>query len=135
MELGNERKKLPPEAVELYTRFIHGEIGRRDFLDGAKRFAAAGLTATAIVDALMPNYALGQQISKTDERIKTSYETILREGDSSEHLDNIANASTSDGLQFNGFSDADLNAIRQKLADLSQAGTPIATIIGKVQAL
>ena len=30
MELGNERKKLPPEAVELYTRFIHGEIGRRD---------------------------------------------------------------------------------------------------------
>ena len=71
-----ERKKIPAEAVELYTQFIHGEIGRRAFLNGVKRYAAAGLTATAIIDALMPNYALGQQVSKTDERIKASYETI-----------------------------------------------------------
>jgi len=41
-----------------------------------QRFAVAGLTASAIVDALMPNYALGQQIRKDDERIKASYETI-----------------------------------------------------------
>ena len=72
----NERKKIPAEAVELYTRYIHGEVSRRAFLDGVKRFAVAGLTASAIIDALMPNYALGQQISKTDERIKASYETI-----------------------------------------------------------
>ncbi len=70
------RKKIPAEAVELYTQFIHGEISRRDFLHGVERFAVAGLTATAIVDALMPNYALGQQIRKDDERIKASYETI-----------------------------------------------------------
>ena len=38
--------------------------------------AVAGLTATAIVDALMPNYAAAQQVSKTDERIKASYETV-----------------------------------------------------------
>lgn len=69
-------KKIPAEAVELYTRFIHGEISRRDFLRGAERFAVAGLSAAAIVEALMPNYALGQQIAKNDERIKASYETI-----------------------------------------------------------
>jgi carboxymethylenebutenolidase len=72
----NERKKIPAEAVELYSQFIHGEISRRSFLDGLKKFAVAGLTASALLDALMPNYALGQQISKTDERIKASYETI-----------------------------------------------------------
>ena len=71
-----ERKKIPAEAVELYTRYIHGEVSRRAFVNGVKRFAVAGLTATAIIDALMPNYALGQQVSKTDERIKASYETI-----------------------------------------------------------
>lgn len=71
-----ETRKIPAEAVDLYTRFIHGEISRRDFLDGVQRFAVAGLTATAIVDALMPNYALGQQIRKDDERIKGSYETV-----------------------------------------------------------
>ena len=41
-----------------------------------KRFAVAGLTAAAIVEALMPNYALGQQVRKDDERIKASYETM-----------------------------------------------------------
>src|SRR5262250_388056 len=71
-----QTKKIPAEAVDLYTRFIHGEISRRDFLDGVGRFADAGLTASAIVEALMPNYALGQQVPKNDERIKASYETI-----------------------------------------------------------
>jgi carboxymethylenebutenolidase len=68
--------KVPSEAVELYNLFIHGEIDRRAFMDGVKRFAVGGIAATAIIDALMPNYALGQQVSKTDERIKASYETI-----------------------------------------------------------
>jgi carboxymethylenebutenolidase len=72
----SERPKLPTEAIELYNRYIHGEITRRDFLNGAKRFAVAGLTAGAIVEALMPNYALAQQVSKTDERITGSYATV-----------------------------------------------------------
>ena len=71
-----QTKKIPAEAVELYTRYIHGEISRRDFFNGVQRFAVAGLTATAIVEALMPNYALGQQVRKADERIKASYETL-----------------------------------------------------------
>ena len=69
-------KKVPAEAVDLYTRFIHGEISRRAFLDGVKRYAVAGLTASAIVEALMPNYALGQQVSENDNRITASYETL-----------------------------------------------------------
>jgi carboxymethylenebutenolidase len=71
-----QTRKIPAEAVDLYTRFIHGEISRRDFLNGVERFAVAGLTASAIVETLMPNYALGQQVRKDDERIKASYETI-----------------------------------------------------------
>ena len=70
------RRKLPGEALELYNRFIHGEISRRDFVDGVQRFAVGGLTAGAIMKALMPNYALGQQVSKTDDRIKAGYETV-----------------------------------------------------------
>ena len=71
-----QRRTVPAEAVELYNQFIHGQIGRRAFLNGTKRFAAVGLTSAAIIEALMPDYAMGQQVSKTDERIKTSYETI-----------------------------------------------------------
>jgi carboxymethylenebutenolidase len=74
--MDQERKKIPAEAVELYTRFIHGEISRRAFVEGAKSFAVAGLTGGAIIDALMPNYAAAQQVRKDDERIKASYETL-----------------------------------------------------------
>jgi carboxymethylenebutenolidase len=74
--MDQDRKKIPAEAVELYTRYIHGEVSRRAFLNGVKRYAVGGLTAGAIVEALMPNYALGQQVRKDDERIKASYETL-----------------------------------------------------------
>ena len=46
------------------------------FMDGVQRFAIGGLTAATIVETLMPNYALGQQVSKTDDRIKASYVTV-----------------------------------------------------------
>jgi carboxymethylenebutenolidase len=72
----SEKPRLPTEAIELYNRYIHGEISRRDFLNGASRFAVAGLTAAAIVDALMPNYAAAQQVSRTDDRIKAGYVTV-----------------------------------------------------------
>ncbi|HEY4361300.1 MAG TPA: dienelactone hydrolase family protein [Bryobacteraceae bacterium] len=70
------KPKLPSEAVELYNLFIHGVISRRAFMDGVKRFAVGGLTAAALMEALMPNYAEGQQVSKTDDRIKATYETV-----------------------------------------------------------
>src|SRR5271169_1587166 len=70
------KPKLPIEAVQLYNRFIHGEMSRRDFLDGVQRLAVAGLAASTIVEALMPNYALGQQVSRTDDRIKATYEAV-----------------------------------------------------------
>ena len=70
------RPKLPAEAIQLYNLFIHGEISRRDFMGGVQRFAIGGLTAATIIQALMPNYALGQQVSKTDDRIKATYETV-----------------------------------------------------------
>jgi carboxymethylenebutenolidase len=70
------KPKLPSEAIQLYNLFIHGEISRRAFTDGVQRFATAGLAAASIIEALMPNYAQGQQVSKTDDRIKCTYETV-----------------------------------------------------------
>jgi carboxymethylenebutenolidase len=72
-----ERRTVPAEAVELYNRYVHGEISRRDFMAGAGKIAVAGgMTATAIVAALTPDYAAAQQVSHTDERIKASYVTV-----------------------------------------------------------
>ena len=70
------KPKVPVEAVQLYNLFIHGNMSRRDFMDGIQRLAVGSISAAAMVEALMPNYAAGQQVSKTDDRIKTSYETV-----------------------------------------------------------
>lgn len=70
------KPNLPSEAIELYNLFIHNVISRRAFLEGIQKFAIGGLAAATIIEALMPNYAFGQQVSRTDDRIKTSYETV-----------------------------------------------------------
>jgi len=67
---------IPREAVDLYNVYIHGGMDRRDFLEGLKKFAVGGLALPVLVDALMPNYAAAQQVSKTDERIKAEYATV-----------------------------------------------------------
>src|SRR4051794_35370244 len=74
-----ERKKAseyPQELLNLFDRYVHGELDRRGFLDGAKKFAVGGLTATAIWESLRPNYAWAQQVPKDDKRVKTEYATV-----------------------------------------------------------
>lgn len=74
-----ERKKasdFPQELLNLFDHYVHGEIDRRSFLDGAKKFAGAGMSATAIWESLRPNYAWAQQVPKDDKRIKIEIVTI-----------------------------------------------------------
>ncbi len=71
-----ERKKatdFDPQLLALFDKYVHGHISRREFLDGASRFAVGGLTATALWEMLRPNYALAQQVAKNDSRIKADY--------------------------------------------------------------
>jgi carboxymethylenebutenolidase len=73
-----ERKKasdFPPAVLKLFDGYIHGMISRRDFLDRAARYAVGGFTAAAMLESLTPNYALAQQVSKDDARIKAEYLT------------------------------------------------------------
>ncbi|HWU36552.1 MAG TPA: dienelactone hydrolase family protein, partial [Candidatus Acidoferrum sp.] len=71
-----ERKRatdFDPQLLALFDKYVHGHISRREFLDGASRFAVGGVTATALWEMLRPNYALAQQVAKTDSRIKAEY--------------------------------------------------------------
>lgn len=73
-----ERKKasdFPPEVLKLFDGYVHGTLGRRDFLDRAAKFAVGGFTAAAMLESLRPNYAFAQQVAKDDGRIKTEYAT------------------------------------------------------------
>ena len=74
-----ERKKasdFPQELLNLYDRYVHGEIHRREFLDGAKQFAVGGITATALFEMLRPNYAWAIQVPESDNRIEVQPATV-----------------------------------------------------------
>jgi carboxymethylenebutenolidase len=65
----------PPEVLKLFDGYVHGTIGRREFLDRAARFAVGGFTAAAMLESLKPNFAWAQQVPKSDARIRAEYLT------------------------------------------------------------
>src|ERR1041384_3932064 len=83
---------LPPGAVDqrvfdLFDEYVHGVIDRRRFLDRATKLAAtgatAGMTATALLDALSPRFAEAQQVPKNDKRLRAdsiTYEAPAGDG-------------------------------------------------------
>ena len=66
---------FPPEVLKLFDGYVHGWVSRREFLDGAGKFAVGGFTAAAMLESLRPNYAFAQQVPKDDARIKVEYLT------------------------------------------------------------
>lgn len=64
-----------PELLELYDFYAHGIISRREFLDRAGKYAAAGMTAAAILGMMKPDYALAEQVSFNDPDIRATWIT------------------------------------------------------------
>jgi len=68
--------EFPRELLDLFHDYVHGEINRRTFLEGAGRFAVGGLTAAGLFEMLRPRYAWAQQVPKDDARIRSETVTI-----------------------------------------------------------
>ena len=61
------------ELLNLYDRYAHNLISRREFFEKAGKFAVSGVTAAALLKTLSPQYALANQVAPDDSRIKTEY--------------------------------------------------------------
>jgi carboxymethylenebutenolidase len=62
-----------PEVLRLFDQYVHGLLSRRGFLAEAGKYAAAGVTAEALLASLSPNFAAAQQVKPQDERIVGRY--------------------------------------------------------------
>jgi carboxymethylenebutenolidase len=60
-----------PEVLQLFDRYVHGDLSRRGFLDQAGRFAGSPAAAAAMLAALSPQFAAAQVVAPTDPRIAT----------------------------------------------------------------
>jgi carboxymethylenebutenolidase len=58
--------------LDLFDRYVHGDIDRRGFLELATKYAVGGMTASMLLDVLSPRFAEAQQIAKDDKRLQTS---------------------------------------------------------------
>jgi carboxymethylenebutenolidase len=61
--------EFPREIMQLFDKYVHGDIDRRGFLDGAGKFAVGGVSAAAYLSALTPDFANAQQIRPNDPRL------------------------------------------------------------------
>ncbi|WND02689.1 dienelactone hydrolase family protein [Temperatibacter marinus] len=68
---------IPEEVFDWYDSYAHGGIDRREFMTRLGKYAVGGLTVAALAGAILPNYALAEQVSFNDPEIKATYETFL----------------------------------------------------------
>ncbi|MEP2892255.1 YghX family hydrolase [Tateyamaria sp.] len=66
-------KDFDQELLDLYDFYVHGKITKREFLERAGKFTVAGVTATALLGMLSPNYAIAEQVSFNDPDIVADY--------------------------------------------------------------
>jgi carboxymethylenebutenolidase len=59
--------------LDLFDRYVHGLINRREFLDRAASFAVGGVTATALLESLSPKYDELQQVRSDDAQVSGEY--------------------------------------------------------------
>ncbi len=70
-------------VYELYDKYCHGFLTRRQFFERSAALTVGGISALAIAESLLPNYAEAATISFTDERIKARYVSYASPGGSS----------------------------------------------------
>src|SRR5690606_5408299 len=68
-----EAHEFDQELLNIFDKYVHGDIDRRGFLDRATKFAVAPVTAAMLLDALNPRFAEAQQVPKDDPRLRTEY--------------------------------------------------------------
>ena len=75
MQPSSKSLPIPQEAFDWYDEYAHGVIDRRTFLARLATLSVA-VPLASLTSALLPNYALAEQVSFNDSEIFATYETF-----------------------------------------------------------
>jgi len=70
---GKQASDFHPEVLRWFDKYVHGQTDRRGFFNGVAKYAAGGVSASMLLDALNPRFAEAQQIAKDDKRISGKF--------------------------------------------------------------
>ncbi len=89
-----------PEVLQLFDRYVHGDLSRRGFVEQATRYAGSSAAAVGLLTALSPQFAQATVVPANDPRIVTrlqSFDSPLGNGKVSGLLAKPANVKTANG--------------------------------------
>lgn len=78
-----KKDPIDDRVYDLYDEYCHGYIDRRQFFERAAALTVTGVSALAMAEALLPDYAQAQEVSFTDPDIKANYVEYPSPGGSS----------------------------------------------------
>ncbi len=70
-----EKKQIKQEVFELYDKYAHNLIDRREFMNRLSTYAVGGVTVASIMSFILPDYKTTQLVAADDPRIISSYVT------------------------------------------------------------
>ncbi|MBM3168600.1 MAG: dienelactone hydrolase family protein [Bacteroidetes bacterium] len=63
---------IPQEAFDLYDYYCHNKIDRRTFVEKLSVYAVGGITVSALLSSMIPDYLHTQTVSPSDKRLQES---------------------------------------------------------------
>jgi carboxymethylenebutenolidase len=64
-------RDFQPEVLQLFDRYVHGDLSRRGFVEQATRYAGSSAAAVGLLAALSPQFAQATVVPANDARIVT----------------------------------------------------------------
>jgi carboxymethylenebutenolidase len=68
-----KKEDLDQEIFDMYDYYVHGKMDRREFVNKLSKYAVGGLTVSAILTFLLPNYAEAKRFTLNDPRLISEY--------------------------------------------------------------
>lgn len=72
--MSEQKQHIPQEAFDWYDEYAHGGMDRRTFMKKLGTLVAVGYSMSVLTSALIPNYALAEQVSFNDSGILATFE-------------------------------------------------------------
>jgi carboxymethylenebutenolidase len=68
-----KKEQISQEVFDLYDKYAHNKLDRRQFVEKLSVYAVGGLTVSSLLSFIMPNYQDKIQVKADDSRIKTEF--------------------------------------------------------------
>ena len=68
-----KKEDIKQEVFDLYDDYAHNRVNRRELVQKLSAYAVGGITVTALMSFLMPDYRDAIQVKPDDPRIKSEY--------------------------------------------------------------